>query len=145
MESASHAEFDTKIAKAVCDVDLVNKISILKNDHIVFMNKNFAQLGEYRSWRVATAQECNLGKWIKESEMANEAFTKTENWKQLIDAHNKVHGSVQEYVNMDEKRESNFELRNEAETLTKSVYNVFKSIDIVKFEKCQSIIEANED
>jgi len=145
MESASHASFDEEIADAVCDVDLINKISILKNDHIVFINRNFAKLGEYKSWRVTTAQECNLGKWIKESEQKGEPFTKTQNWENLKVAHDRVHNSVQEYINMDEKRESNFELRNEAETLTQSVYNVFKTMDRVKLEKCKQILNITEE
>jgi len=46
---------------------------------------------------------------------------------------------------MDAKKESNFELRNEAETLTQSVFEVFKTIDTVKQEKCKAMIEVKEN
>jgi len=137
-ESASHATFDDELKNSVCDVDLVNKIAILKNNHIEFTDENFSKLGNFDNWTVAKSSDCKLGKWILESEQNSQEYTKTTNWQELKKAHDNVHNVVQEYINMDSKKESNFELRNEAEALTESVTKVFDTLDIVKVENCKS-------
>ena len=136
-DSASHATFDTSMRQSVCDVELVNNIAVLKNDHISFMDTNFAKLGDFKTWKVTTSKECKLGQWIIESESQDKNYTKTQNWIDLKIYHDKVHYGVQEYIDMDSRKESNFELRNEAEELTESVSKVFNSLDIVKSENCR--------
>ena len=143
IDSASHATFDEVIKQSVCDVELVNRIAVLKNDHISFMDTNFAKLGDFKTWKVSTADECKLGQWIRESESQDRAYTKTENWKDLKLDHDKVHNGVQEYIDMDSRKESNFELRNEAEDLTESVSKVFSALDTVKSENCQENFSNN--
>ncbi|MEA3553261.1 MAG: nitrate- and nitrite sensing domain-containing protein [Campylobacterota bacterium] len=140
-ESASHATFDDAMRHSVCDVELVNNIASLKNDHISFTDSNFAKLGDFKTWKVTTSSQCKLGTWIKESEQNDKSYTKTKNWEDLKLHHDKVHGSVQEYIDMDSRRESNFELRNEAEDLTESISKVFESLDIVKVENCKTNFE----
>ena len=140
-ESASHATFDDAMRDSVCDVELVNDIAVLKNDHISFMDVNFAKLGDFKTWKVVTSSECKLGAWIKDSEQKDKSYTKTKNWEQLKLSHDKVHNGVQEYIDMDSRKESNFELRNEAEELTESITNVFNALDTVKVENCTSKFE----
>ena len=137
IEASSHAVFDENIKKSVCDVDLVNIISQHKNKHIQFTDDNFSKLGDFKTWQVTTSSECELDRWIKESEQNSKIYTKTENWKRLKISHNNVHNGVQQYIDMDSRKDSNFELRNESEKLTESMTEVFASLDIVKVENCK--------
>ncbi|MEA2017181.1 MAG: nitrate- and nitrite sensing domain-containing protein [Campylobacterota bacterium] len=137
IEASSHAKFDEDIKNSVCDIELINSIAMLKNNHIEFIDKNFSKLGDFKTWDVTKDSNCNLGKWIIESEQNSKSYTQTENWKQLKISHAKVHDGVQEYINMDSRKESNFELRNEAEALTEAVTTVFNALDIVKTENCR--------
>ncbi|MEA3498948.1 MAG: nitrate- and nitrite sensing domain-containing protein [Campylobacterota bacterium] len=138
IEAASHATFDDKIKASVCEVDLTNQIAVLKNEHIAFMDSNFAKLGDFNTWKVTAPTECNLGKWIKKSEQDDKGYTKTQNWEDLKATHGKVHNGIQEYIEMDARRESNFELRNSAEELTEAMSRLFNNLDTVKFENCKN-------
>ena len=138
IEASSHATFDDKIRNSVCDVELVNEIASLKNDHISFIDSNFSKLGEFKTWNVTSSSECKLGKWIVSSEQKGESFTKTQNWETLKKEHDKIHNCVQTYINMDAEKETNFELRNEAEDLTTAMHRVFTNLDTVKIDHCKS-------
>ena len=136
---AAKAIIGEEVAQGVCDVELTHKISGLKHDNIIFVNNNFNQLGEYKQWTVVKSDECRLGNWIRESEKENIPFTKTQNWQELKTTHDAVHGNVQEYIDLDATRASNFELRVAAESLNQSMDKVFHSLDIVKVDNCTDL------
>jgi methyl-accepting chemotaxis protein len=136
LEASNNAKFSDDIKKSVCNIDLVNTMAARKYDHIAFIDNNFSKLGEFKSWTVVNSASCKLGKWMQESENNNEIYTTTENWQELKIAHDSVHKNVQEYINKDAKRASNYELRIAAENLNVSMEKVFKSLDQVKFDYC---------
>ncbi len=138
IEASSHATFNEEIRNSVCDVELINQISILKNDHIALVDQNFSKLGDFNNWKVATSSQCKLATWMNNAEQSGAIYTTTQNWQDLKIAHDKVHSSVQEYIDMDSRKESNFELRNEAEDLSNAMTKVFNTLDIIKLENCQS-------
>ncbi|MGA1932565.1 methyl-accepting chemotaxis protein [Arcobacter sp. YIC-464] len=146
LKVAKRAQFNEYSNEEIADIDLVYKISELKNDHIKFKNENFEKVGSSKtSWKVKTSHECKFGKWIIEEESKNKAFTKTSNWTNLKAEHNKVHALVQEYVDVNANDLTNNQrLKDIATNLEHSMQNVFSSLDQIKKENdVKSIITNN--
>ena len=136
LKIADRAKFKEYTKNEIEDIDLVFKISKLKNDHIVFKLTNFAKLGSEKvAWTVTKPTECDLGKWIQEQENSAKPFTKTENWKNLKVNHDLVHSSVQGYINEDTKGNVNNSIAIEySQKLDNATSEVFKALDNVKKE-----------
>ncbi|MBP9490692.1 MAG: cache domain-containing protein [Aliarcobacter sp.] len=134
LKIADRAKFKELSKEEIEDIDLVFKISKLKNDHIRFKLTNFDKVGKTKvAWSVTKPTDCDLGKWLLEQENRGEAFTKTENWKELKLNHDFVHNSVQDYINEDCKEISNKDiLNNLSQKLDSSTINVFKCLDQLK-------------
>ena len=95
---SSHSKFDDNAIKQICDSELVNMVSKLKNDHIKYKETNYAKLASKTVWCSVKPTECHLGKWIVESEAEGKEYTKTQNWKELKQDHDSVHKNVQAYI-----------------------------------------------
>ena len=134
LKIADRAKFKEATKEEIEDIDLVFKISKLKNDHIRFKLTNFEKVGKTKvAWSVTKPTECDLGKWLVEEENLGKSFTKTENWKQLKLNHEIVHNSVQDYINEDCKEISDKDvLNNLSQKLDNSTINVFKFLDQLK-------------
>jgi methyl-accepting chemotaxis protein len=134
LKIADRAKFKEMSKKEIEDIDLVFKISKLKNDHIKFKLVNFNKVGSSKvAWSVTKPTECDLGKWLIEQENGGKSFTKTENWKHLKSNHDLVHNSVQDYINEDCKEISNNSLLNGlSQKLDNATLEVFKSLDQLK-------------
>ena len=147
LKIADRAKFKEASKEEIEDIDLVFKISKLKNDHIRFKLTNFEKIGKTKVvWTVSKPTECDLGKWLVEEENLGKAFTKTENWKVLKSNHDVVHNSVQEYINEDCKDISNKDILNTlSQTLDDSTAKVFKCLDQIKKDNAdkKSISEVN--
>ena len=147
LKIADRAKFKEASKEEIEDIDLVFKISKLKNDHIRFKLVNFEKVGKTKvAWTVSKPTECDLGKWLVEEENLGKSFTKTENWKLLKSNHDLVHNSVQDYINEDCKDLSNKDvLTTLSQTLDSSTINVFKYLDQIKKDNIvkKSISEVN--
>ncbi len=134
LKIADRAKFKEVTKEEIEDIDLVFRISKLKNDHIRFKLNNFDKVGKTKvSWSVTKPTDCDLGKWLLEQENSGKSFTKTENWKQLKINHDAVHNSVQDYINEDCKEYSDNNLLNSlSQKLDESTINVFKYLDQIK-------------
>ena len=145
LKIADRAKFKEMSKKEIEDIDLVFKISKLKNDHIKFKLVNFEKVGSSKiAWSVTKPTECDLGKWLIEQENSGKAFTKTENWRHLKLNHDLVHNSVQEYINEDCKELSDSSLLNNlSQKLDNATLEVFKALDQLKkdnnFEESASL------
>ncbi|CAM3571862.1 cache domain-containing protein [Arcobacter aquimarinus] len=142
LKIADRAKFKEMSKKEIEDIDLVFKISKLKNDHIKFKLVNFDKVGSTKvAWSVTKPTECDLGKWLVEQENSGKAFTKTENWKHLKLNHDLVHNSVQDYINEDCKEVSDSSLLNNlSQKLDNATLEVFKALDQLK--KDNSFVES---
>ena len=131
---ADRAKFNESSSNEIADIDLVFKISKLKNDHIQFKNTNFEKIGNTKTaWTVTKPTDCDLGKWILEQERNGIEFTKSTNWKNLKEYHNSVHNNVQDYINETCKENSDNNLLNEYSLdLDKATLEVFKSLNQIK-------------
>ena len=136
LETASHAKFDPKALEQVCDMDLTMFLNRLKLDHVNFKNTNCVKLGSKTLWTVSKETECNLGKWILESESKNEAFTKTQNWKHLKEVHHNVHKGLQDIIIENANASNNETLGKQAHELDESISEVFWTIQQVKRDNC---------
>ncbi len=125
---------DILITKEIEDIDLVFKLSKLKNDHIRFKLVNFDKVGTTKTaWTVTKPTECDLGKWIVKQENIGTSFTKTQNCKNLKLNHDLVHTSLQEYINEDCKEISDSNLlKDRSVSLDKATVEVFKCLDQLK-------------
>jgi len=142
LKIADRAKFKEFSHKEIEDIDLVFKVSKLKNDHIRFKLVNFDKVGQTKTaWTVTKPTDCDLGKWIAEQESLNNPFTKTQNWKDLKVNHEIVHNSVQKYINEDCKDNVDNELLNTlSKELDQATFEVFKSLDQLKKD---NILEQN--
>jgi len=134
LKIADRATFNQSNTKEISDIDLVFKISKLKNDHIKFKNTNFEKIGtSINPWSVTSPTECDLGKWIVEQEQNGKEFTRKTNWTNLKQSHDSVHNNVQDYINETCKENSDNNILNEfSSDLDKSTQEVFSSLDQIK-------------
>ena len=134
LKIADRAKFKEVSKEEIEDIDLVFKISKLKNDHIRFKLVNFDKVGKTKvSWTVTKPTECDLGKWLLEQENSGVSFTKHENWKKLKQNHDLVHNSVQDYINEDCKEICDKDmLNNLSQKLDNATIEVFKCLDQIK-------------
>ena len=134
LKIADRAKFKEVSKEEIADIDLVFRISKLKNDHIKFKLNNFEKVGKTKTaWSVTKPTECDLGKWLLEQENSGASFTKNENWKKLKLNHDAVHNSVQDYINEDCKGISDKDmLNNLSQKLDNSTIEVFKCLDQIK-------------
>ncbi|MEM5558984.1 cache domain-containing protein [Aliarcobacter cryaerophilus] len=147
LKIADRAKFKQVEPKIIEDIDLVFKVSKLKNDHIKFKLVNFDKIGQSKTpWSVTKPTDCDLGKWIIEQEQKGMSFTKNQSWKNLKEHHEVVHNSVQNYINEDCKDEPNRDLLKKlSEQLDVSTIEVFKSLDQVKIDNIKAVSEANNN
>ena len=134
LKIADRAKFNESSVDEISDIDLVFKISKLKNDHIKFKNTNFEKIGITKStWTVTKPTDCDLGKWIMEQENNSKEFTRNTNWKNLKLNHDIVHGSVQSFIDETYKEDSdNVILNGFSKDLDKATQEVFISLDQIK-------------
>lgn len=118
-------------------MDLTMLLNRLKLDHINFKNRNCVKLGTKTTWTVVKETECNLGKWIVESEQHNKSFTKTENWKHLKEVHLQVHKGMQDIIIENANGSNNDTLGKKAHALDEAISDVFWTIQQVKRENCK--------
>ena len=135
---ANHASYRDEAREQVCDVDLVYKLNGLKLDHLSFKTGNFMRLDERSTFKVATESECKLAAWIREQEQAGEPYTKTQNWKELNEAHALVHQNVQKYIDRNAEHDSNEHLLQIGNEIERSTGRVFKALNVVKRERCKN-------
>ena len=138
LDTANHAKFDQKALEQVCDMDLTMFLNRLKLDHVNFKNRNCVKLGSKTTWSVVKETECNLGKWIIESEQNNKSFTKTQNWNHLKEVHLQVHKGMQDIIIENANGSNNQVLGKQAHALDEAISSVFGMIQQVKRENCDS-------
>ena len=136
VSAANLANYSKKTKDYICNVDLVFKTAKLKNDHIRFKENNFAKLGNNERWTVVSCNDCNLGKWIKESEQNQEKYTKTQSWNKLKDYHADLHNSVQKYIDEDVEVNSKVNLKDLAIDIEILTSHIFDELNMVKKNVC---------
>ncbi len=136
LDTANKAQFDQKALEQVCDMDLTMFLNRLKLDHVNFKNRNCVKLGTKTNWTVVKETECNLGKWIIESEQNNKSFTKTQNWNHLKEVHLQVHKGMQDIIIENANGSNNQVLGKQAHELDEAISSVFWMIQQVKRDNC---------
>ncbi|MCT7529161.1 methyl-accepting chemotaxis protein [Aliarcobacter cryaerophilus] len=136
VSAANLADYSKKTKDYICNVDLVFKTAKLKNDHIRFKENNFAKLGNNERWTVVSCNDCNLGKWIKESEQNQEKYTKTQSWNKLKDYHADIHNSVQKYIDEDVEVNPKVNLKDLAIDIEILTSHIFDELNMVKKNVC---------
>ena len=135
VDVVKHTSYKKDASNRVCDINLMFVINRLKLDHINFKDNNYNKLDSKSIWTVTKETECNLGKWILEQEENNKNFTKTENWRQLKEAHLRVHGGVQSVINDNASGNLGGMLSTTME-IDKAIYQVFKTMQTTKEQNC---------
>lgn len=139
IETSKHATFEEKAIEQVCDMNLTMFLNRLKLDHVNFKNRNCVKLGTKTSWTVVKETECNLGKWIIQSEQEQKDYTKTSNWSDLKEVHVQVHKGMQNIIIENADGSDNNILKKQAQELDQAINSVFNSIQQVKIENCKEI------
>jgi len=132
----SQAQFAKDYKKMVCDPNLAHTVSEYKRDHIAFKTNNFQRLNEFTSFKVVDDKNCKMGKWIVEQEAKGESFTKVPQWKELKIAHEKVHNSVQSYIDENATKISQEHLEQKAHQIEDDTIEVFNKLNKVLMENC---------
>jgi len=126
--------FDENAKKRVCDTNLIIDINKLKSDHIAFKNTNFSQCKEGYKFTVKNHHECNLGKWIDVHE--NASFANTPEWEELKRAHERVHGQVQETINMYADNYDNEQIFEVTKDIEDNIEIVFDKLNRIREINC---------
>jgi methyl-accepting chemotaxis protein len=140
---SQRANFDKSKEKQICDIDLVFKISKIKNDHILFKDANFAKVGQkdVKAWSVTKHTDCNFGKWMAQEESKGTDFTKGSNWAKLKEYHECVHQRVQDYVNENANKAENEVLAKISKEVDDCTSKLFDCLDNIKIEYCTTYVE----
>ncbi len=134
-EIVSKTTHDAYAQKRICDVGLVFQSAKLKIDHIIFKENNYAKMHTSdEAWKVTDERNCNLGKWILEH--GNEPYAKSDAWKELLIAHERVHTGVQRYIDLEFSDTDTQALLQAASDIEKATVEVFGLIDKVKESYC---------
>jgi methyl-accepting chemotaxis protein len=133
---SEHVTYRQETREQVCDIDMTYYLNRLQLGHIRFKDTNFKDLSHKKQYDVVDHNSCELGKWIKEMEDKGEEFTKTPNWTEMKNHHQKVHGGVQSYVNHNAEGADSLVLVPEALEVEKSINEVFNALNVVKIENC---------
>ena len=136
---AGHASYREEAKEQICDIDMVYGLNKLKLDHLKFKTTNFERLNERASFKVATHKECGLARWISEQESQGKEYTRTQNWKELNEAHELVHNKVQLYIDKNAVNDSNEHLLAIGNDIEHATGRVFVALNTVKRENCQSL------
>ncbi len=134
---ADRTNYNENKKNETCDIDLVFKISKLKNDHIIFKNDNFSKLSSYKTWDVKSHIDCDFGKWVVEQERNSLVFTKTPSWDSMKEHHSSLHNCVQDFINKNAEYSSTGELELIAKKIEDNTESLFKSMDNIKVEFCK--------
>ena len=135
---SDHVTYRRETRDQVCDIGMTYHINKLQLGHINFKDNNLKKLDRKTHFTVTDHTNCELGKWIIESERNGEAYTTTENWSTMKEEHFKVHNGVQEFINHDSSGSDSLTLVPEALSLEESIMNVFDSLNVVKIENCKN-------
>ena len=131
MNITSKAILDKDIRNQVSNLDLLQKLSTFKNEYINFKDNNFAKLNTFNSWEIEKYNESNLGKWIIQSELEKQEYTKNSYWSKLKISQEDLHKNLQEYINKNSENNSNNELKNIAKLIEKNTVELFDNLDCI--------------
>jgi len=131
MSITSVAQFDESANQQALDIPFTQSVAKYKNDHINFKVKNYADIDTFGQWSVVDCKSCNMGKCINECEETNENYVNSPEWKKLKEVHEKVHNSVQLFVDKNAQKVSNKELRSIASSIEDGTIEVFDSLDSI--------------
>jgi len=138
LQVSNNAKFKQNAKYQICNPDMLNYLNALKIDHINFKDSAFSKASNYEKFKVKSANECRLGKWIKEMEEKNAKFTKTQIWQELKKNHIHVHKDVQNFVDENSIDFDNQRLFKLGEDTEKSILKTFELVDEVKRINCQN-------
>ena len=136
LQSAVNKTSIDKSAKArICDTDMIFDVNKLKSDHIVFKNVNFSECKSNHKFTVGNQHECNLGKWIDANK--DKEFAKSNEWQELLVAHEKVHTMVQDTVDLYAQDYDNEQIFAVTENIEKNIEIVFDLLNKVREINCK--------
>ena len=137
MESIiSIAEFDPDYKNMTCDVNLINDVFRQKHLHINYKVEQFKDLDSFKKFEIVDCNQCELGKWMKEKEKENAAFTQLPQWEELRKTHNIVHENIQDYIDLNSQKLPQNEMVHKAEEIEKNTIEVFKKLDNILKANC---------
>jgi hypothetical protein len=136
-DTIKKASFDTEYKKMVCDVNLASTVAGYKRDHIKFKAANFEKLNEHSQFSVVDCKSCRLGKWILSQEKEGKEYTKTKEWKELKDVHEKVHEDVQFYIDKNAVHTAQSELAPVALDIENDTLKVFDKLNQLLKMNCK--------
>jgi len=132
----SKSKYEEKIYDRVCDVELVQEVSNVKNWHINFKDKTFSNLDSFSNWTIENDHQCKVGHWIDECEKQNRNFVNNPTWNALKKEHKSVHDCIQKYVSANANTKNNTALREIAGEIEKGTQSLFKQLNILMEKKC---------
>jgi methyl-accepting chemotaxis protein len=135
---SNHVTYRENARKQVCDIDMTYHLNKLLLEHIHFKDVNFSKVSNQLHFNVTDYKNCELAKWIAQSEQEGKEYTKTENWEMMKKEHEKVHNGVQHFIDEAADGADSLSLIPDALEVEISIDNVFNSLNIVKIENCKN-------
>ena len=137
----SMASFKEEIRNQVCDMELNDTISQMKNKHLMFKSNILSKLDLTKRFDVTPPTHCDLGRWMHEQVTQKRDFTLSPAWSVLVNDHNKIHALAQEYVDKNASGVESNILNSVATQLEGATINIFKSLDGIKHAHCSQLKE----
>ena len=128
--------FETEAKRRVCNANYIFDLNKLKSDHINFKNTNFCDCKPDNRFQVKSHTQCDMGKWIIQSENDGIEFTKSDLWEELKDTHKRFHNMVQDSVDLYAGNYSNGQIISVTENIEKQIDRIFNNLDDLKEHNC---------
>ena len=132
----SKANIEEDIYDRVCDVDLVQEISDIKNAHINFKDLNFAKMDSLENWEIESTSQCKVSQWIVQCEQSNREFVNSPSWNAVKEEHKKSLEAIQSYVSSNANDVHNGELREQAGKIEDATNALFEQLNNLMATKC---------
>ncbi len=134
--AVDRTSFEQSAKRRVCNTNYIFDLNKLKSDHINFKNVNFNDCRLDNKFKVKSHTQCDMGKWIIESEEQGLDFTKSQLWEELKKTHQKFHHMVQDSVDLYAEGYANGQIISVTENIEKQINVIFEKLDDLKEHNC---------
>jgi len=132
----SKANYEEEVYDRVCDVELVQEISDIKNSHINFKDVNFAKMDSLENWEIERENKCKVSQWINDCEQQGRDFVNSSTWASVKEENKKAIEAIQTYITANASDVHNGELRTEASKIEAATNALFEQLNNLMKAKC---------
>lgn len=128
-------KFNKAVESRTCDSKMLTFVNSMKQSHIDLKDMVFTP--DFNGI-IPNHHECKLGKWMDKMDAENKPITKTKEWQELKNVHQKVHNNIIEYNSKSSINLHDDSLSEVLVGIEESTKHVFEYLDKCKENICKN-------